>query len=412
MSEPVKRPVRKNPLIRSRLQLLPPQRRSRVAHGLTQAAAEGRFALQRCHHCRQFIYPPRDACPSCLSCDLPFEDAPRSGTILSETMVHVPSDPYFRERAPWRTGMVKLDCGPRIVAHIHQDCVEGNVVRMSLQLDKAGQAVLFALPTDPTENMKDDLQLREMTADPKYRRILVTDGTSEVAVPLAKALAAAQAEKIYVGIAMPWRSFKQEQALAELDRVEIVALDLSDEKSIAETVADIGHKIDIVVNTSDHVRPSTLFDKGTARVLSESLEAVLMGPVRLASHLGPVMASRGADGVNSAAAWVNLLSVHALSNTTGFGMMSVAHAAGLSFSQWLRRDLQAAGIRVVNIFFGPLDTEWFQTVPPPKVAPKALADAVVKCLREGIEDHYFGDVAQDIRARFLANSKALEREGD
>lgn len=411
MSEPIRRPGRKNPLLRSSLQLLPPHRRSRVAHGLTQAAAEGRFALQRCRHCEQFLYPPRDACPLCLSADLPVEDAPHGGRILTETTIHVPSDPYFRERAPWRTAIVKLDCGPRVVAHIHRDCREGDEVRMSLKLDKAGQAVLFAFPTSETEHMSDDPQLREMTADPKYRRILITDGTSPVAVPLAKALAAAEAEKIYVGIATPWRSFKQQHALEKLDRVEVIPLDLTDEKSVAERVSDIGHKIDIVVNTSDHVRPSALFDKGTSRVLSESLDAILLGPVRLASYLGPVMASRGADGVNSAAAWVNLLSVHALSNTTGFGMMSVAHAAGLSFSQWLRRELQGGGVRVVNIFTGPLDSEWFQMVPPPKVAPKGLADAVVRCLRDGIEDLYFGDVAQDIRARFMANPKALEREG-
>ena len=38
------------------------------------------------------------------------------------------------------------------------------------------------------------------------------------------------------------------------------------------------------------------------------------GMLRLAQQFGPAMRARGADGVNAAAAFVNLLSVHALMN--------------------------------------------------------------------------------------------------
>ena len=62
------------------------------------------------------------------------------------------------------------------------------------------------------------------------------------------------------------------------------------------------------------------------------------------------------------------------------------------------------------MFSGPLDTEWFQAVPPPKLTPAALAAATVEALRNGIEDAYVGDVAQDIRARLDVQPKALERE--
>jgi hypothetical protein len=65
---------------------------------------------------------------------------------------------------------------------------------------------------------------------------------------------------------------------------------------------------------------------------------------------------------------------------------------------------------MVNVFFGPLETEWFQTVPPPKVTPAALARAVVDALQRGLEDVFVGDVAEDVRARLAVNPKALERE--
>ena len=90
MIEPIVKPRRKNPLQRTRLPTSPPRARSRASHGFTRAAAEGRFMLQRCGACGAFCYPARDACPACLSADLVFTDAPRRGTLLSETTLRIP----------------------------------------------------------------------------------------------------------------------------------------------------------------------------------------------------------------------------------------------------------------------------------------------------------------------------------
>ena len=72
MTEPLSRPKRKNPLKKTPVPLLPQGTRSRTALGLTAAAAEGRFQLQVCGDCSMVVYPPRDACPRCLSSRLPF----------------------------------------------------------------------------------------------------------------------------------------------------------------------------------------------------------------------------------------------------------------------------------------------------------------------------------------------------
>ena len=63
MSDTVQRPQRKNPILRTRLPTLPPGTRSRVALGLTAAAALGRFELQVCEQCGAVQYPPREALP-------------------------------------------------------------------------------------------------------------------------------------------------------------------------------------------------------------------------------------------------------------------------------------------------------------------------------------------------------------
>jgi hypothetical protein len=49
-------------------------------------------------------------------------------------------------------------------------------------------------------------------------------------------------------------------------------------------------------------------------------------------------------------------------------------------------------------------------MPPPKLAPQALASSIITALKEGIEDVYPGEVAQEWLERWRDNPKVLERE--
>jgi NAD(P)-dependent dehydrogenase (short-subunit alcohol dehydrogenase family)/uncharacterized OB-fold protein len=410
MTKPLARPKRKNPLRKTRLPLSPQAARSRTAQGLTAAAAEGRFALQTCADCGTIVYPPRDACPGCLSPRLPYRDVEPRGTLVAETTVRVSSDPYFRERTPWRIGTVLLDAGPVLVAHLHGDTREGARVRLELKLDKSGAPVVLALPDKDTPHMQDDPQLRELTCDPKFRRVLITDGRTAVGQAMAKAFSEAGASIVFVGIADAWKPFPGMEALRGIERVEIVPLDMTDTESVAEQAEQNGGRIDIIINTAEHIRTGGIMDRRGISIAREEMDVRFFGLMRLAQAFGPVMRSRGADGVSSATAIVNLLSVYALMNWPDYGAYSSVEAACLSATQSLRAELRPGGVRMVNVFFGPLETEWFQTVPPPKVTPAALARAVVDALQRGLEDVFVGDVAEDVCARLAVNPKALERE--
>jgi NAD(P)-dependent dehydrogenase (short-subunit alcohol dehydrogenase family)/uncharacterized OB-fold protein len=410
MTEPLTRPPRKDPLRKTREPLLPQGVRSRTAHGLTAAAAEGRFTLQVCSDCGFTLYPPRDACPRCLSARVPFQDVPAGGTVLAETTIRTSTDVYFRERTPWRIGTVVLDCGPAFVAHLHGDVTEGSRVRMTLRLDKSGNAVAIAMPDGMTAHQEDDVQLREMTCDPKFRRVLITDGRNATGQAMARAMAAAGASIIFVGIADPWKPFPGEAALRGVPGAEIVPIDITDSRSVADAAGEIAHRVDILVNTAEHPRIGGIMLRNGLTVAREEMDIRYFGLLRLAQHFGPVLRARGADGINAATAFVNLLSVHALISWPLYGAFSAAEAACLSAAQALRAELRGGGVKVLNMFAGPLDTEWFQSVPPPKLSPAALAAATVDALRKGIEDCYVGDIAQDIRARLEVQPKALERE--
>jgi NAD(P)-dependent dehydrogenase (short-subunit alcohol dehydrogenase family)/uncharacterized OB-fold protein len=407
----LKRPKRKNPVLRTRLPTLPPAARSRIALGLTAAAALGRFELQQCRDCGTVQYPPREACQNCLSIRLAWKPQNDQGELLAGTVLHHSNDLFFRERLPWRLGLIKLASGPTVVAHLHGDVPAAPApVRVAARLDRAGQAVLVALPDKETPDMADDPQLREFTCDPKFRKVLVTDGKTGVGQALVRALAAAGAELIWVGHAEPWKKFAGFEELQQIAQVTLLPLDVTDSKNVREVAAEIGGKVDILINNAEYHRAFGIGNRHGVETARAEMDVNYFGLLRLAQEFGPAMRSRGADGLASAVAWVNLLSIYALANFPAHGTFSASKAAAQSLAQCLRAEMRPAGVRVVNVLPGPIDDEWSQLQLPPKIAPAALAGAIVKALRDGVEDVYPGDVAQEWLERWRDNPKALERE--
>ena len=411
MSAKLQRPARKDPLHRTRLLPMPPAARSRQAQGLTAAAALGEFRLQRCEACRDGQYPPREACTSCLSDRLRWRPHPGGGELLARTEIRFGQELYFRERAPWPVGLVRLDGGPSAVAALHGDCGKApSRVRLRLALDKAGQAMLVALPEKDTPHMSDDPLIRETSSDPKHRKVLITDAKTPIGRAMAQALIGAGAELVYGGFAEPWKRSADLEHLRALPQVTLVPLDVTDEASVRELAGVIGGKVDILINTAEHHRAETIASRPGVDTARQEMEVNYFGLLRLAKGFGPALKARAADGPTGATAWVNILSIYALTSLPAQATFSASKAAALSLAQALRAEMQGAGIRVLNVFPGPIDDEWNQLVLPPKLSPAAVAASVVEALRRGVEDVYPGEVAKDVLQRFLDNPKGLERE--
>jgi len=412
MTMPLMRPKRKNPVLRTRQMNLPPWQRTRIALGITAAAAQGRFELQVCDDCGAVQYPPREACHKCLSPRLHWREQTGDGELLAVSTLHHSNDLFFRERLPWRLGLVHLVAGPTLMVHLHGE-VPGEAparVRVGARLDRAGQAVLIGFPQDGSAHMADDKMLREMTSDPKFRKVLVTDGKTAVGQAVVRALVAAGADIVWVGHAEPWKNFGGLEDITALAQVSLVPLDLTNERSVSQLAGAIGGKVDIVVNTAEVHRTFGIGARRGSDVARAEMDINYFGLLRLAQEFGPALKGRSADGATSATAWVNLLSVYALSNFPPHGTFSASKAAAHSLAQCLRAEMRPAGIRVINVYPGPIDDEWNQHMPPPKVAPSALANAIVKALRDGVEDVYPGDVAQEWLERWRDDPKVLERE--
>ncbi|MEE3000898.1 MAG: SDR family NAD(P)-dependent oxidoreductase [Pseudomonadota bacterium] len=409
MTSILPKPKRKDPVKRTRKPSQPPGKRSREAQGLAAMAASGRFALQVCKSCGKVQYPPRQFCGGCLGDQLNWQDIPNGGKLLAETTLQHSNDVFFRDRLPWRLGIVVSDAGPSMVVHLAEDCVQGKRVRMSLSLDRAGNAAITARPEKPTSREEDDLQLREMAFDPKNRRVLIVDGKTEMGYELAKAFEKAGARNIFVGHAQPWRASAHLDAIKKLKNTTIYNLDVTDSDSVEELASMIGDKVEILVNNSYHLRMGGVLDRFDINTSHDEMEIHYHGLMRLAAYFGPIMRSRGADGHHGATAWLNILSAFAWVNNPLLGTYSASQAAALSLSQCLRAELAGGGVRVVNTFIGPIEDEWYQLAPPPKLIPATVAKRIVNALQRGMEDIPIGAVAEEIIERLAENPKEIER---
>ena len=399
MTEAHGRPTKRNPLLPLRVAKPLPAARSRAALGLAAAAAEGQFRLQVCEECGATQYPPRDVCGRCLSGALKWRAVEPRGTLIATTTTRISSELYFRERPPWLTGLVRLESGASVVAHLHPECRVGGPVRLDLKLDPAGRGAVYALP-EGSAVAADEAAARAFGADPRHRNALIVDGRASTAPALARAFREAGAGRVFIGLSERWRPAPR---LEKMEGAEIVALDVSDPKSVEQLVDLIGDKVDILVNNCDHFRSEATESRA-------AFEIHALGALRLAGGFGPVMRARTGEAGRNSAAFVHVISALALAGSREYGAYAAAQAALRSISQTLRAESRASGLRIVDVLTGPLDDEWRQSVRPPKVAPSVLANALIAALRAGREEVVVGDIAKEIHAKWAEDPGLFRQE--
>ncbi|WP_173933997.1 OB-fold domain-containing protein [Chelativorans sp. Marseille-P2723] len=79
--------------------------------------SKGEIRLQCCSDCKGFRYPPRFACPHCLSRKWHWEKVSGEGVIETYLWYCQPVDPRFAD-VPYNVAVVRLAEGPAIYANI------------------------------------------------------------------------------------------------------------------------------------------------------------------------------------------------------------------------------------------------------------------------------------------------------
>ena len=148
---------------------MPPAARSPLWQKVNEAAAAGLFRLQVCTRCDRVQYPPQEFCSDCLADELSWQQVSPMGKVLSWTSSSASTNQFFRDKFPLNTGLVKLDCGPVMIAYLAASCLQtGSRVQVTGKPDKSGQCVFFAVPqdTDPKAEFN-DIMMQEAKHDEK-----------------------------------------------------------------------------------------------------------------------------------------------------------------------------------------------------------------------------------------------------
>lgn len=393
---------KRDPLARKKVRHLPPAVRSSAMHAMSARAAQGRFVLQVCTDCGKATYPPRDGCPVCWG-QLAWQECDNGARVLCQTAIHASTDLYFRDHLPWRMGKVALDAGPVALVHLHHDLAPDDRAVIRLMLDRGGNAALFALPSPGVFDMADP-QLREFVVPVAGKTVLVSDARSAIGLAVVKAFSTAGAGLIVAGLAPPARAADSRNPILLLDGVQPVPLDIADPDSVTDALSKIGGPLDIVINTARHVRAGGVSAQANLIEQRRAFEVSAMGFGRLAQACAPMLGGR-AHG-----AFVDVLSIDALSGSASYAAFAAAEAARHSLLQAFRHEMRSTGVRVLSVFTGALEDEHHQSVPPPKVAPARLAAAIVEALQQGREQTSVGDVASDAMSRWLADPALFARE--
>lgn len=82
-----------------------------------------RLVASKCKSCGTIHFPPKKICKKCRSKDMEEVELPRSGKLLTFSIVRYPPE-EFVEYAPYAVGVVELENGVRVLAQITDADVE------------------------------------------------------------------------------------------------------------------------------------------------------------------------------------------------------------------------------------------------------------------------------------------------
>ena len=202
----------------------------------------------------------------------------------------------------------------------------------------------MALPTKETPNMADDPQLREMTSDPKFRKVLVTDGKTAVGQALVEALSRPAPSVIWVGVAEPWKPFPGEDEAAQ-DRARRARAARPHRPQLGRRARRRDRRQGRHPGQHRRAVPHRRHRRAQGHRRSRAprwrstTSACCGSPRRSArrcARAAPTASTR-------AAAWVNLLSIYALANLPPHGTFSARRRPPIARAVPARRD--AAGRR-------------------------------------------------------------------
>lgn len=227
-------------------------------------------------------------------------------------------------------------------------------------------------------------------------------GTSRGIGPhLVRSLLEAGARRIYCSARNP----AEVAALVSEDAGRLIPLklDVTSDADVEAAAARAGDVTLLINNAGRNFNQAFSAADAMANARAE-METNYFGPLRLCRAFAPILRGNGGGII------VNMLSILAHMNLPMMGSLCASKAAAHSLTQALRAEFARQGTRVVGVLPGAVDTDMTRGLTIPKLAPQAVAAAVIDGLRQGLEEIYPGDMAAGVAFGLALDPKDVERQ--
>jgi 2-dehydro-3-deoxyglucarate aldolase/4-hydroxy-2-oxoheptanedioate aldolase len=182
-----------------------------------------------------------------------------------------------------------------------------------------------------------------------------------------------------------------------------VALDITSDADVAAAAAQAGDVTLLINNAGVNFNRAFTSPDVMTNARAE-METNFFGPLRMCRAFAPVLRRNGGGTI------VNILSILSQASLPAMGSLCASKAAALSMTHAARAHLKAQGTRVVAVLPGAVDTDMSRDLQGPKMAPSAVADAVIDGLKVGLEEIYPGEMAAGVAFGLAIDPKTIERQ--
>ncbi len=229
---------------------------------------------------------------------------------------------------------------------------------------------------------------------------IVTGGNRGIGEAFVRELLAAGASKVYVGA----RKIESADHLQREfpDRAVAVALDVTDESSVAAAAASCGD-VSIVINNAGAFNNELLIGASTMVAARNEMDVNYFGPLAMSRAFAPLLARNGGGSI------INILSVGAILAVPNMGGYSPSKFAAHALTTIVRAELASQGTHVGCLIVGSVDTRMASHVAGQKEKPEDIARAGIAAIRKNIREMDTDLFALTMRAALHRDPATLEK---
>jgi uncharacterized OB-fold protein len=109
-----------------------------------EIAQRYRLEGSKCAKCGTTTFPPRSSCPKCGSSEMKLYVLPRSGKIVTYSLIHSAPD-GFETNVPYPVALIELDDGTKITSQL-TDC-DGSEITVGMPVEMAVRRIREESPS-------------------------------------------------------------------------------------------------------------------------------------------------------------------------------------------------------------------------------------------------------------------------